>query len=117
MKSTFSTIMPNTHRHSYDLNFKLKIVAKAEAVNNNWDIAREYGISESKVRKWRNWQDILFSGELKMTAKRNSMGHYWPKTPGSIQLKRFFSEPPYLYESMNNTMCPFICLKLYQWLW
>ena len=69
-KSTFSTIMPNTHRHSYDLNFKLKIVAEAEAVNNNQEIAREYGISESMVRKWRNQQDILFSGEMKMTAKR-----------------------------------------------
>ena len=53
-KSTFSTIMPNTRRHSYDLNFKLKIVAEAEAVNNNRDIAREYGISESMVRKWCN---------------------------------------------------------------
>ena len=29
-KSTFSTIMPNTRRHSYDLIFKLKIVAEAE---------------------------------------------------------------------------------------
>ena len=44
-KSTLSTIMPNTRRHSYDLNFKLKIVAEAEAVNNNQEIAREYGIS------------------------------------------------------------------------
>ena len=46
--------MPSTRRHSYDLNFKLKIVAEAEAVNNNREIAREYGISESMVRKWRN---------------------------------------------------------------
>ena len=53
-KSTFSTIMPNTRRHSYDLNFKLKIVIEAEAVNNNREIAREYGISESMVWKWRN---------------------------------------------------------------
>ena len=30
-KSTFSTITPNTHRHSYDLNFKLKIVAILDA--------------------------------------------------------------------------------------
>ena len=45
--------MPSTRRHSYDLNFKLKIVAEAEAVNNNREIAREYGISESMVRKWR----------------------------------------------------------------
>ena len=44
-KSTLSTIMPNTCRHSYDLNFELKIVAEAEAVNNNRKIAREYGIS------------------------------------------------------------------------
>ena len=53
-KSTFSTIMPNTRRHSNDLNFKLKIVIEAEAVNNNREIAREYGISESVARKWRN---------------------------------------------------------------
>ena len=41
---------------------KLKIVAEAEAVNNNREIAREYGISESMARKWRNQQDVLFSG-------------------------------------------------------
>ena len=29
--STFSSIISNTRRHSYDLNFKLKIVAEAEA--------------------------------------------------------------------------------------
>ena len=60
--STFSTIISNTRRHSYDVNFKLKIVAQAEAVNNNLEIAREYGISESMVRKWRNQEDVLFSG-------------------------------------------------------
>ena len=60
--STFSTIISNTRRHSYDLNFNLKIVAEAEAVNNNREIAREYGISESMARKWRNQQDVLFSG-------------------------------------------------------
>ena len=65
--------MPSTRRHSYDLNFKLKIVAEAEALDNNREIAREYGISESMVRKWRNQQHVLFSGELKMTAKRASM--------------------------------------------
>ena len=32
-KSTFSTIMPNTRRHSYNLNFKLKIVAVLDADN------------------------------------------------------------------------------------
>ena len=60
--STFSTIISNTRRHSYDVNFKLKIVAEAEAVNNNLEIAREYGLSESMVRKWRNQEDVLFSG-------------------------------------------------------
>ena len=84
--------MPSTCRHSYDLNFKLKIVAEAEAVNNNREIAREYGISESMVHKWRNQQHVLFSGELKMTAKRASMGRYRPKDPEvDQQLADWFS--------------------------
>ena len=33
----------------YNLAFKLKIVAEAEAVENNSEIAEEYGISESMV--------------------------------------------------------------------
>jgi len=78
--------MSSTCRHSYDLNFKLKIVAEAEAVNNSRDIAREYRISESMVRKWGNQQHVLFSGELKMTAKRVSMGRYRPKEPELEQL-------------------------------
>ena len=41
--------MPSTRRHSYDLNFKLKIVVEAEAVNNNHEIAREYGISQENA--------------------------------------------------------------------
>ena len=85
--------MPSTHRHSYDLNFKLKIVAEAEAVNNNREIAREYGISESMVRKWRNQQHVLFSGELRMTAKRASMGRCRPKDPElDQQLADWFSD-------------------------
>ena len=71
--------MPSTCRHSYDLNFKLKIVAEAEAVNNNQKIARKYRISESMVRKWQNQQHVLFTGKLKMTAIRVSMGQYRPK--------------------------------------
>ena len=78
--------MPSTRRFSYDLNLKLKIVAEAEAVNNNREIAREYGISESMVRKWRKQQDVLFSGELKMTAKQASMGRYCPKDPELDQI-------------------------------
>ena len=46
--------MTSTRRHSYDLNFKLKIIA--EAVNNNREIAREYGLLELMVRKWRTNQ-------------------------------------------------------------
>ena len=65
-KSTFSTIIPNTRRHSYNLNFKLKIVAVLDAddeLDNEFDTDSE---SEDE------------------------------QTPGSTQLKRFFSEPPYL---------------------
>ena len=83
-KSTFSTIMPNTRCHSYDLNFQLKIVAVLDADN---ELDNEFDTdSESEDEQ----------------------------TPGSTQLKRFFSEPPYLLKSMTNTVCPFICLKLYQ---
>ena len=48
--------MPSTRRHSYDLNFKLKIIAEAEAMNNNREIACEYGLLELIVRKWRTNQ-------------------------------------------------------------
>ena len=50
-------------------------------MNNNREIARKYSIAESMVRKWRNQQQVLFSSELKMTAKRASMGCYQPKEP------------------------------------
>lgn len=56
-------------------------MAEAEAMNNDHEIAREYGISELTVHKWRNQQHVLFSSELKMTAKRASMGRYQPKDP------------------------------------
>ena len=42
-----SVIMPKARRTSYNLAFKLKVIAEAEAVENNSEIAREYGISES----------------------------------------------------------------------
>ena len=60
----------------YNLAFKLKIVAEAEAVENNSEIAREYGISESMVRRWRKDQANLFNGELKMSAKRMMTGPF-----------------------------------------
>ena len=53
-------MMPKAHRTSYNFAFKLKIVAEAEAVENNFEIAREYGISESMVRRWREDQANLF---------------------------------------------------------
>ena len=36
--------MPKARRTSYNLAFKLKIVAEAKAVENNSEIAREYSI-------------------------------------------------------------------------
>ena len=66
--------MPKARRTSYNLALKLKIVAEAEAVENNSEIAREYGISEYMVRRWRKDQAKLFNGEIKLSAKRKTMG-------------------------------------------
>ena len=49
--------------------FKIKVIAEAEVVENNKEIAREYGLSESMVRRWRRGQATILSGELKMSAK------------------------------------------------
>ena len=65
--------MPKARRTSYNLALKLKIVAEAEAVENNSEIAREYGISESMVRRWRKDQGILFNGELKLSTKQKTI--------------------------------------------
>ena len=88
--------------HSYDLNFKLKIVAGAEAVNNNREIAREYGISESMVHKWRNQQHVLFSGELKMTAKRASIGRYQRCLSFVYSFTGFFLHPHFSLAIINR---------------
>ena len=61
--------------------FKLKVVAEAEAGENNSEIAREYGLSESMVCRWRRDQAKLFNGELKMLAKCTTMGGFTPKYP------------------------------------
>ena len=58
--------MPKARRTSYNLAFKLKVIAEAEAVENNSEIAREYGISESMVRRWRKDEASLFNGEIKL---------------------------------------------------
>ena len=86
--------MPSTRRHSYDLNFKVEIVAEAEAVNNNREIAREYEISVSMVRKWRYQQHVLFNWRAnEMTVKRASAGRYRPKDPNLDQrLAVWFSD-------------------------
>ena len=73
--------MPKARRSSYNMSFKLKVVAEAEAVENNSEIAREYGLSESMVHRWHKDQAKLFNGELKMSAKRTTMGRFTPKYP------------------------------------
>ena len=71
--------MPKARRSSYSMAFKIKVIAEAEAVENNSEIAREYGLSESMVRPWRRNQATILSGELKMSAKRATMGRFTPK--------------------------------------
>ena len=83
--------MPKARRSSYNMAFKLKIVA--EAVENNSEIAREYGLSESMVCRWRKDQAKLFNGELKMSAKRTTMGRFTPKFPElDQQILEWFTE-------------------------
>ena len=54
--------MPKACCTSYNLAFKRKIVVEAEAVENNSEIAREYGIGESMVRRWRKDQANMMMG-------------------------------------------------------
>jgi len=71
--------MPKVRRTSYNMAFKLKVVAEVEAVENNSEIARDYLISESMVCRWRRDQAKLFNGELKMSAKRTTLDRFTPK--------------------------------------
>ena len=73
--------MPKARRTSYNLAFKLKVIAEDEAVKNNSEVAREYSISESMVRRWRKDEASLFNREIKLPAKRKAMGGYTPKYP------------------------------------
>ena len=73
--------MPKACRTSYNLAFKLVIVAEAKAVENNSEITREYGISESVVRRCRKDQANLFNGEIKLSVKQKTMGCFTPKYP------------------------------------
>ena len=85
--------MPNAHRSSYNMTFKLKVVAEAEAVENNSEIAHEYGLTKSKVRRCRGDQAKLFNGELMMSAKCTNMGRFTPKYPElDQQLLEWFTE-------------------------
>ena len=86
-------IMPKARRSSYNRAFKLKVVAEAEAVESNSEIAREYGLSESMVRCWHRDQAKLFNSELKMSAKRTTMGCFTPKYPElDQQILEWFTE-------------------------
>ena len=62
--------MPKACRTSYNLAFKLKVIAKAEAVENNSEFTREYGISELMVRRWRKDEASLFNGEIYLPNKK-----------------------------------------------
>ena len=44
--------MPKVRQTSHSLSFNLKVSAEAGALENNSDIARDYGISDSMVRCW-----------------------------------------------------------------
>ena len=61
--------------------FRIKVIAEAEAVENSSEIARDYGLSESMVRRWRRDKKTILSGKLKMFAKRVKMGRFTPKCP------------------------------------
>jgi len=50
--------MSKARRTSYTFAFKLKVIAEAEAVEDNSEIVRDYGISESMVRRWRRDQGL-----------------------------------------------------------
>ena len=85
--------MPKVRRTSYNMAFKLKVVAEAEAVENNSEITRDYGISESMVCRWRRDQAKLFNGELKMSAKQTTLGCFTPKYPElDQQMLEWFSD-------------------------
>ena len=86
-------IMPKARCTSYNLALKLTIVAEAEAVENNSEIAREYGISESMVRRWRKDQANLFNGEIKLSAKQKTIECFTPKYPEFDQrILKWFTE-------------------------
>ena len=73
--------MQRARHSSYNMAFKLEIFAEAGAVENNSEIAREYGLSESLVHRWCRDQAKLFNGELKMSAKPTTVGRFTSMYP------------------------------------
>ena len=72
--------MPKARRTSYNLAFKLKIVPEEEAVENNSEIAREYGISESIVRRLTARLNCQGNGrrwDASRRSIRSSIKEYW----------------------------------------
>ena len=64
-----------------------------EAEENNLEIAREHGLRESMVRRWRRDQATILSGRLKMSAKRATMGRFTQKYPElDQQVMEWFSQ-------------------------
>ena len=59
--------------------FNIKVIVEAEAVESSLEITQDYGLSQSMVRCWRRDQVTIFSGKLKMSAKRAEMDHFTPK--------------------------------------
>ena len=68
--------MPKARRSSYTMALEIKVIAEAKAVGNNSEIARDYGLSESMVRRQRRDQATILTGELKMSAERAKMGRF-----------------------------------------
>lgn len=46
-------------RRSYEAAFKLRVVAHAEAINNNRAAERHFGVPEKSVREWRKEKKVL----------------------------------------------------------
>ena len=73
--------MPEARHFLCTIAFRIKVIAEAEAVENSSEIARDYGLNESMVRRWRRDSATIFSGKLKISAKRAKIGRFTPKCP------------------------------------
>ena len=70
-------IMLKARRASYNFAFKLKIVAEAEAVENNSEVASvsPWSVAGVKIKP------TFFNGDIKLSAKRKTMACLTPKYP------------------------------------